>query len=71
MIFLGPGDHHPAVGVVKRRLGVFPSDDYYTDELAAHVRGAQMRLGLDPDGLIDDALINSLHINLRVQSRLG
>jgi hypothetical protein len=48
--------------MVKRRLGVYPSDDEFTDELAGHVRGAQMRLGMAVDGFIDDELIDRMHL---------
>lgn len=63
MILLGPGDHHPLVGVVKRRLGVFPSDDEFTTDLSAYVRGAQRRLGMEATGLIEDELVDQLHIS--------
>jgi hypothetical protein len=62
VILIGPGDAHPCVGMVKRRLGVYPADDEFTDQLAGYVRGAQMRLGLPVDGLIDDRLIDHLHL---------
>ena len=62
MILIGLGDHHPVVGILKRRLGVYPSDDYFDEELAARVRGAQMSLGLTPDGLVDDDLVSRLHL---------
>ena len=63
MIVLGPGDHHPMVGAVKRRLGVFPSDDEFTTDLAAHIRGAQIRLNMEVTGLIEEDLIDLLHIS--------
>lgn len=62
MILLGPGDTSNIVGMVKRKLGVYPSDDLFTDELASHVRGAQMRLGMDSSGLIDDDFMEALFI---------
>jgi|LauGreDrversion4_2_1035121.scaffolds.fasta_scaffold01004_43 hypothetical protein len=49
--------------MAKRRLGVYPADEYFTDELAGHVRGAQMRLGMDPSGLIDEEFVNRLFMN--------
>jgi len=64
VITLGPGDHHPVVGVVKRRLGVWPSDDEYTTDLAAYVRGAQQRLDLEVTGLIEEDLLKRLQIAL-------
>ena len=67
MILLGPGDTHPIVGIVARRLGSYPANDYLSDELASRIRGAQMRLGLDITGLIDDELIEALLIT-RVRS---
>lgn len=63
MMVLGPGDSHPVVGAVKRRLGVFPSDDEFTMDLAAHIRGAQIRLSMEVTGLIEDDLVDRLHIN--------
>ena len=62
MIVLGPGDHHPLVGAVKRRLGVAPSDDEFTTELASYVRGAQQMLGIEVTGLIENDLIDKLNI---------
>lgn len=62
MIILGPGDNHPLVGMIKRRLGVYPSDDQFTDELAARVRGAQMMLQLEVTGLVEDDLIHRLNL---------
>lgn len=63
MIVLGPGDRSDIVSMVKRRLSVYPVDDMFTDELASHVRGAQMRLGMDPSGLVDDDLLEGLFIS--------
>lgn len=63
MIILGPGDTNPLVGMVKRRLGAYPSDDYFTDDLAARVRGAQTMLGLEVTGLIEQDLLERLHLN--------
>jgi hypothetical protein len=60
MILLGPGDNHPLISAVKRRLGMSPGDDYFTDELAARIRGEQMRLRMQPSGLIDDDLMRLL-----------
>lgn len=67
MMVLGPGDSHPVVGAVKRRLGVFPSDDEFTMDLAAHIRGAQIRLSMEVTGLIEDDLVDRLHINRKSQ----
>lgn len=64
MIVLGPGDHHPVIGVVKRRLGVWPSDNEFTTDLAAYVRGAQQRLDLEITGLIEEDLLKRLQIAL-------
>jgi len=63
LILLGSGDSHEIVAMAKRRLGVYPADEYFTDELAGHVRGAQMRLGMDPSGLIDEEFVNRLFMN--------
>lgn len=63
MILLGPGDTHPAVAVVARRLGSYPASEYFSDELASRIRGAQMKLSLEPTGLIDDELIEALLIS--------
>ena len=60
MMYLGPGDTHPVVGVVARKLGLGTTSDYFSNELAARVRGAQMRLGQDPSGIIDDDLLDAL-----------
>ena len=60
MILLGTGDVNPIVGVVKRKLGAYPSTDVFTEELAQYVRGAQRKLGLEPTGLIDDELLERL-----------
>lgn len=60
MILLGPGDEHPLVGLVKRKLGVHPCDDVFTDELAARIRGAQMLCHMEVTGLIEDELIDRL-----------
>ena len=62
MIILGPGDRNDVVAMVKRRLGVYPTDNVFTDELAGHVRGAQLRLGMAPSGLIDDDFLEGLFI---------
>lgn len=59
---LGPGDSHPVIGMIKRRLGVYPSDDEYTHELAARVRGAQLMLELEVTGLVEDDLLKRLHL---------
>ena len=61
-MILGAGDQGDVVAMVKRRLGVHPTDNMFTDELASHVRGAQMRLGMDPSGLIDDDFLEALFI---------
>lgn len=61
-MILGPGDTSPLVGMMKRRLGVYPSDDYFTDELAAHIRGAQVMLDLEVTGLIDRDLLSHMHM---------
>lgn len=61
-MILGPGDTSPLVGMMKRRLGVYPSDDYFTDELAARIRGAQVMLDLEVTGLIDRDLLSHMHM---------
>lgn len=70
MIILGTGDRNDIVAMVKRRLGVYPADDTFTDELAGHVRGAQMRLGMDPSGLVDDDLLQALFIHQESRPRV-
>lgn len=60
MILLGPGDTDPMVGYVKRKLGVYPSDDYFSDALAERIRGSQRLLGVEITGLIEDDLIERL-----------
>lgn len=62
MILLGIGDSHPLVGMMKRRLGVYPSDDYFSAELAARVRGAQQMLGLEVTGLIEADLVKRMDL---------
>lgn len=60
MILLGPGDDHPLVGMVKRRLGVFPCDEVFTEELASRIRGTQRLMGMEVTGLIEDDLIERI-----------
>lgn len=50
---LGPGDRHPSLERVKRKLGLYPADDLYTHELAARIRGLQMGWGSEPTGFLD------------------
>lgn len=60
MILLGPGDENVLVGMMKRKLGVYPCDDEFTDELAVRIRGAQHMLGIEVTGLIEDELIDRI-----------
>lgn len=60
MILLGPGDTHPIVGHVKRRLGVYPTDDYFCEALGDRIRGSQRLLGVEITGLIEDELLDLL-----------
>ena len=69
MILLGPGDDHFLIGAVKRRLGVVPNDDHFCEALEARVRGAQMLLGIEQTGLIEDELLELLHVT-RPRQRL-
>jgi len=40
---------------VKTKLGVFPIDDEFTDQLAARIRGWRKLHGEDPDDIFIDA----------------
>jgi hypothetical protein len=60
VILLGPGDTHPIVGHVKRKLGVYPTDDYFSETLAERIRGSQRVLGVEITGLIEDDLLERL-----------
>lgn len=62
MIVLGPGDESELIGMVKRRLGVYPSDNYFCEELASRVRGAQTMLDLEVTGLIERDLLSKLFL---------
>lgn len=42
------------VVAVKRRLGVTPEDDLFTDALADRVRGRQWLAGMERTGLLDE-----------------
>jgi hypothetical protein len=53
--YLGPGDQHPVIVQVKTKLGVFPIDDEFTDQLAARIRGWRKLHGEDPDDIFIDA----------------
>lgn len=53
-MLLGPGDRDPVVVAVKRRLGVTPEDDLFTDALADRVRGRQWLAGMERTGLLDE-----------------
>lgn len=57
MILLGPGDEHPLVLVFNRKLGVYPTTEVFSEELASRIRGAQRMLGMEETGLIEDELI--------------
>jgi len=63
VILFGTGDEHPTVGWVKRKLGVYPNDDYFSEALASRVRGAQQLLGMEVTGLIEDDLIKKLRMD--------
>ena len=52
---LRPGDIDPAVGSIKRKLGVFPCDDVFDARLAMRVRGIQNVFGLPITGVLDEA----------------
>jgi hypothetical protein len=54
------GDRHPAVAVVKKRLGVWPIDDTFTPELAARVRGVQRMWKVEVTGLIEDDFLKRI-----------
>jgi hypothetical protein len=60
VILLGVGDTHPVVGHLKRRLGVYPSDDFFSEALADRVRGTQRMLGMEITGLIEDELMERI-----------
>jgi len=60
VILLGPGDTHPIVGHVKRKLGVYPTDDYFSETLAERIRGSQRLMGVEITGLIEDDLLERL-----------
>lgn len=61
---LGIGDADPLVAVCKRKLGVSPVDEWYTESLAQRVRGIQMVNGLEPNGLIDEAVLSILGVSV-------
>ena len=51
---LGPGDVSPIVTRVKERLGVFPATEYYTEDLAARMRGWRKVRDEDPEDIYLD-----------------
>lgn len=50
----GPGDVDPIISQVKEKLGVYPIDDEYTDDLAARMRGWRKVRGEDADDIYLD-----------------
>lgn len=62
MILLGPGDRSPLVRQVKTKLGVYPTDEMFCQELAARVRGVQRLWGMEVTGLIEDDLLKRLAV---------
>lgn len=59
---LGPGDSSPVIATCKRKLGVFPDDEVYTDQLAQRIRGLRLAHGLEVHGLIDDEVLEILGV---------
>jgi len=59
---LAIGDVDPRIATCKRKLGVSPVDECFTDALAQRVRGLQMVHGLVPNGLIDDRVFSILGV---------
>jgi len=60
VILLGPGDTHPVIAEVKRRLCVYPDDETFTEALAQRIRGYQRLRDWEVTGLIEDDLIQHL-----------
>lgn len=54
---VGVGDSDPVVAVLKRRLGFVDCSVVVTDALVQRVRGIQLIHGLEPDGVLDDAVL--------------
>lgn len=48
---LGPGESDPIIIRVKEKLGVFPINEEYTDDLAARVRGWRKTRGESPEDI--------------------
>lgn len=64
MILLGPGDRDPLVVEVKRKLGVYPTDDLFSDALAERIRGSQRLAGVEITGLIEEDLLERLNVQV-------
>jgi hypothetical protein len=60
---LRPGDRSEIVAQFKRRYGVVPSDDLYSQDLVPFIRAAQKRLNLSVTGLITDDLVDMLLVS--------
>lgn len=60
---LGPGDQDPVIAVCKRKLGVSPVDECYSEVLAQRLRGLQKLYGLEPNGLIDETVLSILGVD--------
>lgn len=57
---LGPGDESPVIATCKRKLGVFPADEVFTDALAQRIRGLRLAHGLEMGELIDGDVLKIL-----------
>lgn len=60
---LGIGDSDPRIATCKRKLGVSPVDECFTEPLAQRVRGLQLVHGLEPNGLIDEQVLSILGVS--------
>lgn len=59
---LAVGDVDPLVAACKRKLGVSPVDEVFSESLAQRVRGIQLVHGLEPNGLIDGSVLSILGV---------
>ena len=52
-----PGEDHPVLEEVRRRLAVLPFDGGWDDRLIHRIRGFQRLYGLPADGVLDDTTL--------------
>lgn len=60
----GPGDSDPIIATCKRRLGVAPDTEEFTEALRQRVRGVQFANGWEVTGYIDEDVLKFVGLEL-------